>query len=481
MWDTWLYYHEGVHYLYYLHETSGACFDGMSVATSTDGVHYSEVGSIIEKRDDAEWLGTGSIWRAGDRFVLNFSEQRNGVQAIFFAVSDDLIHWQRLGDEYRCDPDPRWYDNTPTGRWDCIWAIPRPGGGFCGYLTARPWSHTPGLTYESVGKVESEDGLHWRAAEPPQIDWGEWPRMDLGEVGAIERIGERYYLIVGAYAAGDLGNRHDVDVLGRLPGMYVYVGDSPEGPFQADTGAYRLLATNVIVAPMATYFARFYPTPGGMLLNHHSISRANVRWLPPLKRVVVDGAGHLRLGYWEGNDAAKGKPIDLDLAHCLPVQPKAPGAGWVTARNRLEIGQPHGGGLVLLPHHFNLERGVILEGQMTVHEPTGRWSGIGLYVEQDAARHVGTAILAETRGRSEIGVLRHGRSFTPDDAPPIGIAAGCATHFRLFVRQGLIELYLNDRLVQCYSLPEPTSGRLGLVFESGRAVFESVRAWEMNL
>ena len=33
MWDTWLYYHDGVHYLYYLHETTGARFDGMSVAT----------------------------------------------------------------------------------------------------------------------------------------------------------------------------------------------------------------------------------------------------------------------------------------------------------------------------------------------------------------------------------------------------------------------------------------------------------------
>ena len=58
---------------------------------------------------------------------MNFCERRKGVQAIFFAESQDLINWKRLGDEYRCDPDPQWYDDTPTGRWDCISVLPRPG------------------------------------------------------------------------------------------------------------------------------------------------------------------------------------------------------------------------------------------------------------------------------------------------------------------------------------------------------------------
>ena len=52
--------------------------------------------------------------------------------------------------------------------------------------------------------------------------------------------------------------------------------------------------------------------------------------------------------------------------------------------------------------------------------------------------------------------------------------------FRLLVRQSLLEFYLNDRLVQCYSLPERSSGRLGLVVESGHARFEELRAWQMS-
>jgi hypothetical protein len=163
MWDTWLYYHKDKHYLFYLHksEQESGAWDGMSIAVSEDGVHYQEVGPIIHKREDAVWLGTGSTWKTEQGFVLNFSESRNDVQNIFFAQSNDLLHWQILGDEFRSAPDARWYDDTPKGRWDCIWTIARPGGGFYGYLTARPWNKIRGMNYESIGMLESNDGLHW--------------------------------------------------------------------------------------------------------------------------------------------------------------------------------------------------------------------------------------------------------------------------------------------------------------------------------
>ena len=58
MWDTWLYYHEGVHYLYHLHRqnqllpaTTGQR-DGITVATSTDGVHFDEIIRLENGFDD---------------------------------------------------------------------------------------------------------------------------------------------------------------------------------------------------------------------------------------------------------------------------------------------------------------------------------------------------------------------------------------------------------------------------------------------
>jgi len=482
MWDTWLYYHQEQHFLFYLHEHSGPPFDGMSVAISNDGVHFEEVGPIITKRDDATWLGTGSIWRAGERFVLNFSESRGGVQAVYFAVSDDLLHWERLDDTYRCDPDPRWYDDTPSGRWDCIWSVPRAEGGFWGYLTARPWSQTPGRRYESVGAVASDDGLHWRAVAPPTIDWGDWPPMDVGEVGAIERIGDRYYLMLG-YGEARLGNRHAADPLRVQQGMYTFVGERPEGPFHADTAAYRLLTSNAR-GPLMAYFTRFYRLPAEVLVNHHSIARSNACWMAPLKRAVIDDGGHLSLGYWPGNEAAKGARLSLDLGDVRPLWAEDAECPWRVEGDGLAVDTPHGGAAILLPGRFDLTQGVVLEGYVTAEAPAGRWSAAGLFIERHAAKRRGTALLAETRGQTEIGPLRgtrDGLDFLPDDVKPLGLTPGVRSHLRLLLRQSLAELYLDDRLVQCYALPEASTGRLGLVAESGHVRFEGLRAWGMDV
>ena len=473
MWDTWLYYHEGIHYLYYLHKSTGDRWDGMSVASSTDGVHYEEIGPIIHKRDDSTGMGTGSIWRAGDKFILNFSESRDGVQAIFFAQSDDLIHWERLGDELRSDPDPRWYDNTRTGRWDCIWAIPKPaGGGFWGYLTAKPWDKTHRRSFDSIGMVESEDGIHWNAVPPPVIDWGEWPQMIvIPEVGAIEKIGDRYYLM-RCYNEYGLGGRQMGWDTWQKPNMYVFVADDPEGPFMPDRQAYRLLVSN------GTHFARFYQSPDGMLVNYHAIEvfRDGPRiWMAPLKKAVVDTDGHLYLGYWEGNDRVKGEKIQINLASATNEI-----GHWTSALNRLEADEPVRGGIALLENFFDIQQGVVLEGSMEIHQPPKRWSGIGVYVEHNAEQQSGTGIMLETRGCMELAAMNSKGAFAPIYRAETGIENGKKHSFRLLIRRTMLEFYLDDMLIQCHSLPEKPTGRIGLIFESGKAIFEDLRAWEMN-
>jgi len=162
MWDTWLYYRHGTYYLFNLFSPfDGGGFCGIAMATSVDGVHWDEHGAILEKADDVTWLGTGSVWQAPaigteDRFILNFSEWRGKGQTIFFAESNDLLHWRRLGNEYEFQPDARWY--RTDGRWDCIFTIDRPDGGFYGYWTANP------LDFTGFGFGESLDGLSRRAS-----------------------------------------------------------------------------------------------------------------------------------------------------------------------------------------------------------------------------------------------------------------------------------------------------------------------------
>ena len=117
------------------------------MADSPDGVSWIDRGLVLRKADGVTWLGTGSTWKSpkfdrDKKYFLNFSEWRGDRQTIFFAASLDLVHWTRLGNEYEFKQDERWYQ--PKGRWDCIWTIPRPGGGLLGYWTATPKPETGG-------------------------------------------------------------------------------------------------------------------------------------------------------------------------------------------------------------------------------------------------------------------------------------------------------------------------------------------------
>jgi len=493
-----------MHYLFYLHKSTGEVSDGVSLAISTDGVHYKEIGPILQKRNDANWLGTGAVWKSGDKFILNFSEERNGVQAIYFAKSSDLIHWKRMGDELRSDPDPRWYDDTLSGRWDAIWAIQKANKGFWGYLTARPWSQTPGMTFESVGMVESEDGTCWNAIKPPLFDWGDWPRMNLGEVGAVQKIGDLYYMLVG-FSERVLGERQVYDCLlpaqaivnGRLrsKGMYCFVSSDPKGPFRPDKNSYRFLVSN------GTYFTRFYPISDEILVNHHSFEitgQGQRIWMAPLKKVEIDNDKHLYLSYWKGNDRVKGKEISIDLskahfravffnANCLhePDESlaKRRTLEWKITANRIEADETINGGIIMLRNLFNLNKGIILEGVLEINEAPRRWAGIGVFIECNSENNQGIGIMLETRQLTEFGSMDDNVKgyFDPFFRINTGIEPGKSHYFRLLLRRTMLELYLDDRLIQCYSFPLQPTGTLGLIFESGRAVFQELKCWEMHL
>ena len=130
MWDVWLYHYEDTYFLYYLanagpRRPKGQPWNNISLATSSDGVHWTEKGPILKKSEEATWMGTGSTWKSptfdqDGKFYMNFSEETGDRQNIYFAESKDLLNWTRLvGEQYRFVQDERWYKKN--GRWDCIW------------------------------------------------------------------------------------------------------------------------------------------------------------------------------------------------------------------------------------------------------------------------------------------------------------------------------------------------------------------------
>lgn len=424
MWDTWLYLHEGAYYLYYLAASREAVddqpWDNISMATSPDGVNWTELGPVLHKRQAATWMGTGSTWKspnheADGKFFMNFSEWRGPRQTIFFAESTDLVHWTQLGDELEFVQDERWYE--PQGRWDCIWTIPRPGGGLYGYWTATPKAETGG----QFGFGESLDGVTWRALEPPKVHG-----LGAGEVGAIERIGEKFVMMFGA------------------GGMYTLVAERPEGPF-------RLAEINAVLLDGHTYFARFLRTADEVLVNHHSIMRDGTVHMGLLKRAVVDAAGTVRLAWWPGNDALKGEAVET----------AAPEAGAPSP-------------IAMLAGNFDAEDGVVMEGDLVL--PSAGRPGRGLYVECEPGS--GAAVLIRSDGSAELGDIRaDGAGYKVTFTEDRKIAFGRPAKFRLLLQQALLEFYLDDILIECFSLPKSATGRIGLICGGDAPSITGLRAW----
>ena len=312
----------------------------------------SERGRILSKAEGVTWMGTGSTWRSpgfakNGKFFMNFSEWRGPRQTIFFAESTDLMHWTLRGDEYEFQQDTRWYE--PNGRWDCIWTIPRPDGGLYGYWTATPKPETGGR----FGFGETTDGVRWKALPPPKVhDVGE------GEVGAIERIGDKYYMMFGTKGM-----------------MVTLVADKLEGPFYAAERNLRLLSGH-------TYFSRYFPMPDGMVVNHHSIARDGWVYFAPLKRALIDQQGTLRLGWWPANEALKGDPVQLQL-----VASEGSGTGPIT----------------MLGNMFDVNNGVIMEGNVTLPRSVPAHP-VGFYIEW--GQDEGTAVLIDNDGAAQLGTLK---------------------------------------------------------------------------
>jgi len=379
----------------------------------------------LSKGRGVTWMGTGSTWKSPSfekdgRFFMNFSEWKGPRQTIFFAESKDLIHWTRLGNEHEFVQEERWYEKN--GRWDCIWTIPRPGGGFYGYWTATPKANTGGR----FGFGQTLDGITWKALEPPNA-----PGVGEGEVGAIEKTGNKYYMMFGT---------------GGL--MVTLIADRPEGPFQPASKNLRLLAGH-------TYFSRFLPTPDGVLVNHHSIARDGEVYFGTLKATVIDDEGTLRLGWWKGNEKMKHHALDAKVASGRQ--------GIVPA-------------VTMLESDYDTRTGLILEGILKL-PPSNDSPPVGLFLAQrDGA---GTAILVHAGGITELGSMRpDGTGFKAEQRVDREWKFNDRAQFRLLLKGRLLEFYLDDLLVQCHSLPQMASGQIGLLVDGKADAFTNVEAWK---
>lgn len=465
--DNCVIYNDGTYHLFamYRHVPRDRDQDqwrGVWSATSTDGVHWKDVGPVI---NDAPFgIYAMRVWKVGDKFLMNHGSFTGEAQDVLkLWESNDLVYWTYMGEE--CD-------------------IRRPDGQRIDHMDVFPETEDGRTVYYGYavgGMLRSEDGIKWT--------WlGDVPFTEsldirvVQEPGGCQRIGDLYYLLMGGFFPGNY--QYNVGT---------YISDKPTGPFRPDYPALRLngYSGRNVYALWAGYCRK----PGELLLTNYILDPyADFWWHAPLKTAVVDGAKHLRMGYWKGNEALKGKELACDFARVQSVNGSAnataesvtlaaaplPQIRWITP------GEPNRS-LAFLEAPLDTQRGLVIEGTIQIKPLHGLFfPAIGICLERPDQE--ATAILFESWGQTEIGTLHSTGTIRFDSEDITG--TGCATvagiapnkpcRFRILYRQGIFECYLDDLLVQTYTAKDFT-GRLGFFAQDGEATLSDVKAWEMSL
>ena len=425
IWDTWMYYHEGTYYMYYLAGPGGR-WDAHELATSTDGVHWKEYGVMVKPREGVSWIGTGHIWKSPDfdtsrKWVMNYSEWSGDKQDISFVISTDLLNWAKVDEKFRFVQDVRWYKEK--GRWDCIDTLQRPDGSLYGYFTADPDPAKVSYHPCGFGFAESKDGITWTALPPVEGDMN-------GEFGGIQKIGDKYYILISQ-------------------GL-VAVGDKPEGPFHAQQKN-----PNVFGEGSDIYFPRFFHNaPGGPLVNH--FYQNGTVHAAPLKAMEVDREGILRLKWWHNNDKLKATPLDAGLTD--------PGAGYAASLRML--------GTKLDKRHTYVIEGTLTEpaGQA----PAGRSQGLFL----DRGNGQGQCLLMARNGVRFADVKSDGSDLKVLSTSSRGMDLGTPLKFRLLIKDDMLELYVNDYLMNTKRVQH--NGRIGMMGADDPRAFQDIKIWQSN-
>jgi len=483
MWDPSIIWHEGMYYAFMMYSrdtNNGLEAEHCLLAVSADGVHWRDESIVLEEREREKGYRffKCSVGRCGDRFIMSHGVLRTkeGAQDILrFYESFDLRHWTYL---FSSSPDPRWYKTASDKwhRWDAMYILPKeednPQGGFWGYLVSAPRSGDA----DGVGMMESPDGRTWEVLPPAPFDWQGLPACPSAiEYGGCERIEGKYYLI-GGYP-------EYLDQKGYS--MFTFIAENPKGPFVPDQPAFRLCGCSHKLPgrdPLGhiTWLAAWCRGKGELLIsNYASVSGSGDPWLLPFRKPFIDADHHLRLGWWKGNENLKGDVLSLKSSSLLLDHNTASGT---STYNHTYL-DPY------LDLSFTEDTGVVLEGYIRARA-TGSVPAAGIMIAEGPSQAMAVLLgigKPDTRV-TNIGrlVMDHETNFEVLDvtgkycATVTGIEEDKRHFFRLLIRIGLFELYIDDKLMQTFFY-KPGNARIGLVAHNATAQLSDLKAWRMSL
>lgn len=209
-------------------------------AVSKDLYHWDYRGTILSPGEEGCWddlsIWTGFMLNYAGQYYLfytgrgqeNFWEQKIGL-----AVSEDLVHFQRVSESPILVPDPELYDTTGTEQNEVgnppTWRDPyvirdEEREEWVMVLSAR--SNPPGLYNGCIGYARSTNLVDWETL-PPLLDPRKYDEM---ETPQLLIANGKYYLFFSTWArcySPDFSKE-----VTPASGLHGYVANNLEGPYQ---------------------------------------------------------------------------------------------------------------------------------------------------------------------------------------------------------------------------------------------------------
>lgn len=495
LWDCWIVPKDGQYYLFHLSLTAELLgksgWNGISVAISSDLVHWKEYGPVLMKPDDAEWIGTGMVQRIGEEYIMNYSlEKPKGYQRICFAKSKDLLHWDLL--DNLCLPDGVHYMNDPRYtsnglfRWDSLGIIDAledngpPYYGFCTAFSAHPEKMNQSGV---LPLLKSEDGINWECLPPLFADTSAFPAFEVPEHCTI---GGRHYVLF--CTSSYLGFRFDKYAEDMSGGTFYVVADDKLGPYRLPPCDYMLQGTRDNNMVGQTTVGR--PLKVGDKLYYYHIWGENgpdghvgmVKLLDeaePYKLVLrysdmndaLFGAQLTDASFdgkfsWIKNDGIN-PPVRITTSTDIRFENLGTGAALIHTPLSGNVGT----------HIQDLSDGRIVKADVTLDG-----EGLGFYFDTTDGKRA-CAMLNRKRGRIEFGYVDYG--WGPNMVIKDDVRVACDVpercSIKLFARRSFMELYINDVYVGGWrSTSQINPNMFGLYVEDCSALVQNLRICQMQ-
>ncbi len=489
LWDCWIVPKDDKFYLYYLSITDDkSLFNSISLAISTDGVHFTEYGPVLVGDNDDQGWGTGMVQKIGDAYIMNYSITKDNEQIVHFAKSYDLINWEKLDNICRADGINYMrsadYCTDFRPRWDSLGvvnALDNDKPPFYGFITATTQNPTLKNRIGALGVLTSYDGLNWTCLPNAFENDITIPHFEVPE---HFEINNRHYVIFCSSSFLGFNFYKNADYC--VGGTFYVVSDNLLGKYRLPPhGDCMLQGTCDHISVSQVSVGRPLKLNGELLYYHIWGSNNGKGWFGTIKKITETAPYTLALEYCKINDALFGKQLDFKLSniHCSPGKIKS--VDFKQTGNSIFMntyGTPNAisfedlGGA--MPDALtDLSDGRIITSTLNIKD-----GSCGFYFEQTDGNKIAVNFNKDKQ-RVEFGNIFNGWATCVPFKGFIKQACNISDNIdvMVFARKYFIEVYINGRYVSSTRTDSPIQpNKMGVCANSNDCAMSEIKIFKMK-